>query len=161
MIRFSLVLIILALVSPAFAETSQLVGVWKLQSYERKDLETGKVEKTQGETPVGYLTYTSGGHYSVVMSGSERPRLAGEVPTPEEALKLFKTMIAGYAGTYKFEGKAVIHHVEVAWAPSLVGTDQVRFFKIDGNSLTIETAPSKSASDGKLTVRYLKLQRVE
>jgi hypothetical protein len=159
--RFLSVLMILALSPPAFAETSQLVGVWKLLTYERKDLETGKVEKTQGETPVGYLTYTGGGHYSLVMFGSGRPIPAGEVPTPEEALRLFKTTIAGYAGTYKLEGNAVIHHVEVAWAPALVGTDQVRYFTVDGNSLTIETAPGKSVSDGKMTVRYLKLQRVE
>jgi len=30
-----------------------------------------------------------------------------------------------------------------------IGTDQVRFFKLDGNILTIKTEPNKSLADGR------------
>ena len=138
-----------------------IVGVWKLLSYERKLLDTGVVEKTLGENTPGYLIYTAGNHYSAVMFGGERKKPAGDVPTAQEALTLFQTTIAGYAGSYRIEANKVIHRVDVAWTPSWIGTEQVRYFTIQGRNLTIETAPSRSALDGKNTIRYLKLERVE
>src|ERR1700712_143683 len=82
------------------ADTDQLIGVWKLISYERKILETGEVERTLGSDPIGYLTYTPKGHVSAVLYGKERPKPKGDVPTEQEALVLFKTTIASYVGTY-------------------------------------------------------------
>jgi Lipocalin-like domain len=43
----------------------------------------------------------------------------------------------------------VIHHVDISWNEAWTGTDQVRFFKLDGNILTITTAPNKSPVDGR------------
>jgi hypothetical protein len=41
-----------------------------------------------------------------------------------------------YAGTYTVQGDKVIHHLDASWDQTLTGTDQVRFFKLDGNILT-------------------------
>ena len=41
------------------------------------------------------------------------------------------------------------HHVDISWNEGWTGTDQVRFFKLDGNILTITGAPSKSPIDGR------------
>lgn len=143
------------------AEQNAIVGVWKLTSYERKMLDTGKVERTLGENPVGYLIYTAGGHMSAVAFGADRKTAAANAPTAAEALAWFQTTIAGYAGTYRVRGNDVVHHVEAAWTPAWVGTDQLRHFKIDGHQLTIETAPSRSVLDGKSSIRYLKFDRIE
>ena len=57
-------------------------------------------------------------------------------------------MIA-YAGTYTVQADKVIHHVDISWNEAWTGTDQVWFFKLDGNILSITTAPNKSPMDGR------------
>src|SRR5712671_1062976 len=47
------------------------------------------------------------------------------------------------SGRYTVEGEKVVHHVDVSWNESWTGTDQVRFFKLEGDRLTITTAPQK------------------
>jgi hypothetical protein len=69
-------------------------------------------------------------------------------PADEERVKLHQTMFA-YAGTYTLEADKVIHHVDISWNEAWTGTDQVRFYKLEGNTLTIVTAPNKSAADGR------------
>jgi hypothetical protein len=60
--------------------------------------------------------------------------------TDEEKVKLLESMSA-YAGTYTADGEKVVHHVDTSWNGSWTGTDQVRFYKLDGDTLTITTAP--------------------
>ena len=57
--------------------------------------------------------------------------------------------MTAYAGTYTLQADKVIHHVDISWNEAWTGTDQVRFFKLDGNILTITTAPNKSPMDGR------------
>jgi hypothetical protein len=47
------------------------------------------------------------------------------------------------------QGDKVVHHVDISWNEAWTGTDQVRFFKIDGNIITITAAPNKSPMDGR------------
>ena len=47
------------------------------------------------------------------------------------------------------DGEKVIHHVDISWNQSWTGTDLVRFYKLDSNTLTITTAPAKNAFDGE------------
>ena len=54
-----------------------------------------------------------------------------------------------YAGTYTADGEKVVHHVDVSWNQSWTGTDLVRFYKLNSNTLTITTAPARSAFDGE------------
>ena len=70
------------------------------------------------------------------------------MPTDEERVKLFSTMIS-YAGTYTFDAEKVVHHVDISWNQNWTGTNQVRFCKIDGDTLTITSAPSRNFTDGR------------
>jgi hypothetical protein len=56
-----------------------------------------------------------------------------------------------YAGAYTLKGEKVIHHLDIARNEGShpPGTDMVRFYKLDGNILTISTAPNKSMVDGR------------
>ena len=69
------------------------------------------------------------------------------IPTDEQRVKLHQTLQA-YAGTYTVQPDKVIHHVDISWNEAWTGTDQVRFYKLDGNILTI-TLVNKSAVDGR------------
>ena len=49
---------------------------------------------------------------------------------------------------YTTEGNKVVHHVDISWNESWTGTDLIRFFKLEGNTLTIKTAPMKNPITG-------------
>jgi len=40
-----------------------------------------------------------------------------------------------YTGTYRVEGDKWIAKVDVSWNPAWVGTEQPRFFRLDGDRL--------------------------
>ncbi|WP_371257708.1 lipocalin-like domain-containing protein [Synechococcus sp. KORDI-52] len=56
----------------------------------------------------------------------------------EERSALLSSMIA-YTGVYRLDGDRWITQVDVAWNPEWVGTEQTRFFAIDGDLLTVHT----------------------
>jgi len=93
----------------------------------------------------------------MVMSvGSNRTRPAASVATPTEAAALLKSMLA-YAGTFTVDtnAKTVTHHVEISWDESRTGTDQVRRFTLEGNTLKLTTDPSPDPATGEKTIRKL------
>ena len=78
----------------------------------------------------------------------------------EERAEAFSTSNA-YSGTYILENGRMIHRVEVSPNPDWVGGDQLRYPKLEGNSLTITTPPLPTRPDGKLRVSTLVWERVE
>ena len=68
-------------------------------------------------------------------------------------------MIA-YAGTYMIEGSKVVHHIDVAWNNARLGSNQVRFFKLEGDALTLTTERNKSPIDGTEGFGLLEFERV-
>ena len=63
-------------------------------------------------------------------------------PPKEDAdgAALFKSMMA-YTGNFRIEGKdKFITDVDLAWHPGWNGTEQTRFFKVEGDTLSITTA---------------------
>ena len=64
----------------------------------------------------------------------------------EDRIDLHKYMFA-YSGRYTVEGEKVVHHVDVSWNESFAG-DQVRFVNLEGEMLTIKTAPNRSVITG-------------
>jgi maltose alpha-D-glucosyltransferase/alpha-amylase len=142
------------------AAEDPLLGTWKLQSLVSEVIATGQRSNPFGDHPDGYLSYSPDGRmYSfVVMENRPNPRDAD--PTDEEKLKLQESMIA-YAGTYTVNGESIFYHVDISWNQSWTGTHQVRFYKLDGDTLTLTTAPARSAINGqesRFIVAYKKIQ---
>jgi Lipocalin-like domain len=48
------------------------------------------------------------------------------------------TLVA-YTGTYRLEGEEWITNLDVAWNPEWIGTEQKRFFKLEGDRLQVLT----------------------
>jgi Lipocalin-like domain len=109
---------------------------------------TGEKINQMGERPNGYLNYSTDGRMYAIITRDNRIKPLDVNPTDEQRVKLHQTMTA-YAGTYTLLADKVIHHVDISWNEAWTGTDQVRFFKLDGNILTIATAPNKSPMDGR------------
>ena len=136
-----------------------IYGVWKLKAYSRRFLDTGEIRNDM--LPHAYIIYTPGGHMTSVTVEENRPPPAGTVLTDEERIRLFKTIVSAYAGTYTVEGDTVTHDVEVSWNEAWTGTRQVRRFRIDGDTMTLETTPRTAGTDSREFINTLTWERVE
>ncbi|MCX6590863.1 MAG: lipocalin-like domain-containing protein [Acidobacteria bacterium] len=119
----------------------QLIGVWELVSYETKTPD-GKVLLPIGEAPVGRITYDKEGRMSAQLMRRGVAKFASnntQQATPAEIAGIWDTY-RGYFGRYTVDEKkkAVIHHVDGAWFPNYVGSDQVRYYRFEADRLILE-----------------------
>ncbi|HEX5370582.1 MAG TPA: lipocalin-like domain-containing protein [Dehalococcoidia bacterium] len=122
---------------------SPLIGAWHLVTVEDHQAD-GTILYPYGEKALGYLIYHPDGYMSATVMSAERPRLASALRpfalSPEEATTVLKTMGSAYSGTYEFRDEStVIHHVEAALIPNMIGQDEVRPFELKGNRLYVYT----------------------
>ena len=136
------------------------LGTWKLESYVTQDLTTGQKTPLFGLHPSGYLSYGADCRMSAILIKEGRKPPSTFVPTNAERIDLYNGFIA-YAGTYRIEGDTVSHLVDASWNQSWTGTTQVRTFKIDGNTLSITTLPTKNALTGRQSTSLLVWTKVE
>jgi hypothetical protein len=52
------------------------------------------------------------------------------------------------------------HHIDISWNQGCTGTDQVRFFELEGDTLTITTAPYRRYLDGHESRSMLEWDKV-
>lgn len=159
--RMLLIALLLAVLGPttAAAGDNPLLGTWRLKSFVREVTSTGERHNAMGEHPDGYISYAADGRMIVFFVSGEQPRPRAE-PTDEERIKLHKSMLA-YGGTYTLSPGKVIHHIDIEWDGRRLGTDQIRFYTIEGDKLEIKTEPNKSPIDGSEGVGILTFERVK
>jgi len=124
--------------------TRRFVGSWHLKSWMVREPD-GRESMPLGPEPRGLLVYTGDGWMAATLMVPGRARHAVDDPmgaTPAEA----QASMAGfhaYSGRYRFEGDGtVIHEVEIALLPNMIGTVQRRFFRFDGDRrLVLRTPP--------------------
>ena len=122
-------------VQPSFAGNGErIAGIWKLVAYEIEIQATGQKEPVMGQNPTGYVMFAPGGRVWFVLTGEGRKA----AKTIEDRAELLNTLVA-YTGIYRVEGDQWITKVDVAWNPEWVGTEQRRFFKVDGERLQVLT----------------------
>jgi hypothetical protein len=155
----SFILVMLCLSTLARADANPLLGTWRLKSFVREVAGSGERYNQLGDHPDGYLTYSSDGRMLAFFVSSDQPRPRNE-PSDEERIRLHKSMLA-YGGTYSVSPGRVVHHIDIEWDGRRVGTDQVRFYTIDGDTLLIKTEPNKSPVDGREGVGILTFERVK
>ncbi len=143
----------------ANAIEARIEGVWKLKKYSRRFLDTGEVRSDM--LPQAYILYTPGGFMMSITVEENRQPPAGEVLTDAERVRLFKSIISAYSGTYTVEGDTVIHDVEMSWNEAWTGTKQMRLFKVTGDELVIETTPRTAGTDTRLFINTLTWERTE
>ena len=130
------------------AESSQLLaGSWRLVSSEGHGAD-GRIVYDQGKEPTGRVMFDARGRMSIHLTDPNRRKFeSGDFlrPTPEELIEAFRGYF-GYFGSYTMNEEAgtVTFHVEGAAYPNYVGTDQVRFYTIDGDRLTLRTPPERA-----------------
>jgi hypothetical protein len=162
MVKFKwLVVLVLFLIAgqPSFADDrAKILGIWRYVSYEVEFQATGEREAILGNNPTGYIIFTPEGRFMAVLTGEGRK----PPKTDQDRAELFKTMFA-YTGMYRLEGDKFITKVDASWNPAWVGTEQVRFFRFDGDRLHVISAwvqsvtrPEKGISRGINTFELAK-----
>ena len=122
-------------------EREKLIGVWKLLSFDVEFQATGERRPIYGKNPSGYIIFTPESRMMAVIAGEGRK----PAETEQDRAVLLRTMLA-YTGTYHLEGDKFTTKVDVSWNQAWTGTDQVRFYKLDGNRLEIVSAWAPSAN---------------
>ena len=134
----------LVALQPSFAdERAKVLGVWRLVSFELEFQATGEREHVRGKNPTGFIIFTPEGRMMVVLTneGRKAPK------TDQDRADLFNAMVA-YTGLYRIEGDKWITKVDVSGNPALVGTEQARFFRVDGDRLQEMTAWTPRSGKG-------------
>ena len=116
-----------------------LAGAWRLVSWTIEYPASGRVTQPFGAVPEGLLVYSADGHMSAALQRPGRARLSRADPSAvSDAEKA--TAFAGYlqySGTWSVADGNVVHAVELAMNPNLVGTRQVRHVALDGDRLEL------------------------
>jgi hypothetical protein len=153
-------LLILLAGSDASADPKDLIGNWRLKSFVREVAGTGERYDQLGPHPDGVLSYSEDGRvYVLFTAGDRKAPAAGTPATDAEAAQLFRTMLA-YAGRYRADEAKVIHTIEIAWDGARLGEDQVRFYSLEGDRLTLRTTLNRSPIDGREGVGVLTFERI-
>jgi len=143
MVKFKwLVVLVLFLIAvqPSFADDrAKILGIWRLGSFEVEYQATGEKEPLLGKNPTGYIIFTPEGRAMLILTGEGRKAPNSD----QDRADLLKSMFA-YTGMYRIEGDKWITKVDVSWNPAWVGTEQVRFFRFDGDRLYVISAWAQS-----------------
>ncbi len=141
------------------ANASALLGSWRMISWKKEFVATGKAVDALGPDPQGFITYTADGRVSVIVVPRDRPAPAALPPSDAEKVRLFDSLFA-YAGTYTLDDDKVVHHLDTTWNQAWSGTDQVRFYKLAGNKLSIHGAPAPDPFTGQDVIHRVEFEKV-
>jgi hypothetical protein len=130
-----------------------LIGNWKLVSLQV--VTEGGAKDVFGPKPNGHLVLTGESRMMAITTAEDRT--PGE--TDAERAALHKSMLA-YTGKFRLEGNEFITTVDASWTEGWNGTEQRRRFRLDGDTLYIETVPAASiTTPGTFDFRRIVWQR--
>jgi lipocalin-like protein len=140
----------------------QLIGAWKLVSYEERPVDGSASFYPMGEKPMGLILYTPDGYMSAqLMAPARRPFASGDwfKGTDEEYRAEASTYIA-YSGEFHVdeEKRTLTHSMFVSLFPNWIGQTQPRIVKLEGDSLELGTS-SPIRSGGTLVDSHLRWRR--
>ncbi|MBR8061152.1 lipocalin-like domain-containing protein [Burkholderia dolosa] len=122
----------------------QLVGAWRLVSYEVRPRDGGTVTYPLGRDARGWILYTPDGYMSAQLMAAGRPPYAdGDLQggTVEERAAAARGYIA-YSGPYRVDDDGTLtHEMDVSlYYPNWIGNVQQRAVHVDGDRLQLGTA---------------------
>jgi hypothetical protein len=132
----------------------QLVGSWKLTSWTIQVID-GEATQPFGPNPKGRAVFTLDGFSAFMIARSDRKPATSDA----DSAALLKSLMV-YTGKFTVDGDKLTTNVDLSWNEILTGTAQVRFFKLEGDKLSVRTAEQASAVyPGKKVVGTLSWER--
>jgi hypothetical protein len=142
----------------------QLIGAWKLVSYEERPIDGSPSFYPMTEEPMGIIMYTPDGYMSAQLSKPNRkPFASGDwFKGSAEEYEQEATSYIAYTGEFHVneEAKTLKHSMFVSLFPNWIGQTQPRVVQIDGNDLYLSTA-SPIQSGGKEVNSHLRWKRAK
>ncbi len=133
----------------------RLLGVWRLTSCRARMSGEDAPRDLFGPDPFGYIIFTPERRMMAFVSRRDRRPPADDV----EAAALLRSMLA-YTGRFRVEGDRVTISVDGAWSEVYRAEEQVRFFAVEGDRLTIRTPEQPSGvAPGRTIVSTLVFER--
>ena len=125
-------------------DSPDLCGVWRLKAFYLEVTETGRRLEPFGPAPKGALImHPDGRMMALITPGEQKP-----LTTDADQADAFRRLVA-YSGLYRLEPPdRFVTTVDVAWFQPWLGTDQARTFSLDGDTLHIMSAPTRSPMTG-------------
>lgn len=158
MLLLCVALLFVAVPPCAAGDGRKLHGIWKLLSSEAEIQTTGRKEPVMGKGATGFAIFSPQGRAFIILTGEGRKPAKND----HDLASLMNSLIS-YTGMYRVEGNTWITKVDVAWSPELVGTEQARTFRVDGDRLEVTTPwavhpnwPGKGTLRGVLTFERVK-----
>jgi hypothetical protein len=139
---------------------ARLLGTWKLISAIREEKPSGVKTDLFGSNPTGFLNYSPDGRMLTLIVRGDRKRPAGYPISPAEAEGLFRSLMT-YAGTWEVRGDEVFHYVDASANEIWTGSEQKRFYHLDGDRLSLSTPVNADPVDGKISVRSMVWEKVK
>lgn len=122
----------------------QFIGTWRLISSEFRT-SIGEVIYPFGDDATGLAIFTESGYMSAQLMKRDRPVFANNSPTggtPEETIAAFRGYLAYYGSCeMNEEEKSLTTHVEGSLFPNWIGGEQLRFYRLSEDQLTLTTPP--------------------
>ena len=112
-----------------------LHGSWRLVSFETELQLSGERTRPWGDDPRGSLVFSPDGRMMVLVTA--RSREPGQAD--DQMLGLFRTLMA-YTGRYRVDGDRFVTRIDACWNEAWNGSEQERFFRLDGDALQVSTA---------------------
>jgi Lipocalin-like domain len=122
------------------SSTEKLLGTWRLISWEER--KGSDVSYPLGSDAVGQISYDAVGRISAQLMRPNQPSFGSEdwreAQAGEKAAAWSNYF--GYFGTYTVDEHVgtVVHHIEGSWFPNLMGTDQIRHFRFEGERIVLD-----------------------
>lgn len=138
---------------------NQLVGTWKLKSYEIR-ASNGSVSYPMGKEPVGYAAFTHEGYFFPVIMNAERPGFKSpdlRLSSTDERAAAASTYMS-YVGPFEVDGDRFRTKVEASLFPNWVGSVQERNYRVEGKTLLISTVTR--IPGGEELAQYLAWERI-
>ncbi len=122
---------------------SKFVGTWELVEW-RSESSDGKRDYPLGPDAIGWISYGTDGNMFVQIIRRDRPHFTSQDPLqgePDEIVSAYTGQLA-YCGSYTVDTDAgqVIHDIKISAYPNWVGQKQIRYYKLEGDTLTLSTA---------------------
>lgn len=124
---------------------NDLVGAWRLVSWSLIYADGRLPEYPLGADAAGLLLYTADGHVGATLMRSQ-PR-GGKPLTDADKARAYDNGFA-YAGRYDVRDGTVLHSIEFAVDPALIGVVSTRHIDLDGDRLVL-SGPDFVAGTGR------------
>jgi hypothetical protein len=122
----------------------KLLGAWQLVAIESV-FEDGTTKNNMGEHPIGQIAYLPQGRMTAHLQHGDRAPFASSNPadaSDSEVVAAFRTHTAYFGSfTIDMDEVALTHHVLGASSPTMMGTDQVRYFTFEDDRLILRAVP--------------------